>query len=60
LVFVQLSMTFMYMLFHPSTRYRTPSDPLLFVFAAWTLVWGYQRWRARTARLHQTDYETAA
>jgi hypothetical protein len=36
--FVQISMTLMYVLFHPSTRYRVPSDPLLFLFAAYTLV----------------------
>ncbi|MGB1289324.1 MAG: glycosyltransferase family 39 protein, partial [Aggregatilineales bacterium] len=30
LYFVQISMTITYMIFHPSTRYRAPSDPLLF------------------------------
>ena len=30
LLFVQLSQTLMYLLFHPSTRYRSPTDPLLF------------------------------
>ena len=25
----------MYLLFHPSTRYRSPTDPLLFVFSAY-------------------------
>jgi 4-amino-4-deoxy-L-arabinose transferase-like glycosyltransferase len=47
LAFVQLSMTIMYVLFHPSTRYRSPSDPLLFAFAAWALVWGYTIWQQR-------------
>jgi 4-amino-4-deoxy-L-arabinose transferase-like glycosyltransferase len=32
--FVHLSMTFMYVLFHPSTRYRAPTDPLWFLFSA--------------------------
>jgi hypothetical protein len=32
--FVQANMTLAYVAFHPSTRYRLPSDPLLFVFAA--------------------------
>lgn len=32
--FVQLSMMVMYVAFHPSTRYRAPSDPLLFVLSA--------------------------
>lgn len=36
---VQISMTFAYVvLFHPSTRYRVPSDPALFIFSAVTLV----------------------
>ncbi|MEP7292429.1 MAG: glycosyltransferase family 39 protein [Chloroflexota bacterium] len=37
--FVQVSMTITYVIFHPSTRYRVPSDPLLFLFSAHTLVW---------------------
>ncbi|MDQ7025770.1 MAG: glycosyltransferase family 39 protein [Anaerolineae bacterium] len=36
--FLQMSMTIMYLIFHPSTRYRAPTDPLLFVFSAYTLV----------------------
>ena len=47
LVFVQLSQTAMYLIFHPSTRYRSPTDPLLFVFSAYALVWGAAWWRAR-------------
>lgn len=43
--FVQLSMTLMYVAFHPSTRYRSPSDPLLFVLAAYALVWLWGRYR---------------
>lgn len=35
---VQFSMTFVYVLFHPSTRYRVPTDPLLFLFSAYALV----------------------
>lgn len=35
--FVQINMTSLYVLFHPSTRYRVPSDPLLFIFAACTI-----------------------
>ncbi len=45
LVFVQFSQTLMYLLFHPSTRYRSPSDPLLFVFSAYALLWLAERWR---------------
>jgi 4-amino-4-deoxy-L-arabinose transferase-like glycosyltransferase len=47
LLFVQLSMTLVYVVFHPSTRYRVPTDPLLFLFSAYTLVWLWQRLRAR-------------
>jgi hypothetical protein len=31
---VQINMTLAYVLFHPSTRYRLPSDPLLMLFSA--------------------------
>ncbi len=44
---VQISMMLNYMAFHPSTRYRVPSDPLLFLFSAYTLVWAFTRWRQR-------------
>lgn len=37
--FVQLSQTVLYLIFHPSTRYRAPTDPLLFVFSAYVMVW---------------------
>ncbi len=47
LLFVQLSQTLMYVLFHPSTRYRSPTDPLLFVFSAYAVVWAAARWRGR-------------
>lgn len=36
--FVLLSMTIVYVIFHPSTRYRAPTDPLLFAFSAYALV----------------------
>ena len=45
LVFVQVSQTLVYLLFHPSTRYRSPTDPLLFVFSAVAAVWLVERWR---------------
>ncbi len=47
LVFVQISQTAMYLLFHPSTRYRSPTDPLLLVFSAVAVVWLLRRWRGR-------------
>lgn len=42
---VQISMTLIYVVFHPSTRYRSPSDPLLFVMSAAALVMLWARWR---------------
>ncbi|MFC1960868.1 glycosyltransferase family 39 protein [Chloroflexota bacterium] len=41
--FVQLWSTAIYVFFHPSTRYRVPTDPLLFLFAAYTL-WALADW----------------
>jgi 4-amino-4-deoxy-L-arabinose transferase-like glycosyltransferase len=45
---VQISMTFVYVLFHPSTRYRVPTDPLLFLFSAYTLVYVWVWVRSQT------------
>lgn len=45
---VQISMTLVYLIFHPSTRYRVPTDPLLFLFSAYTLTFTFTRsafWR---------------
>ncbi len=50
LVFVQLSQTAMYLLFHPSTRYRSPTDPLLFVFSAVAVLWLLRWWRGRRSQ----------
>ena len=47
LVFVQISQTLVYLLFHPSTRYRSPTDPLLFVFSAFMVLWAVRWWRGR-------------
>ena len=49
LLFAQISQTLMYLLFHPSTRYRSPTDPLLFVFSAVALVCLARSWRERQA-----------
>lgn len=56
--FVQISMTLVYVAFHPSTRYRVPTDPLLFVFSAYALVWLWAWWRER-ATLTQTTAATS-
>ena len=46
LVFVMMSQTAVYLAFHPSTRYRSPTDPLLFLFSAVAVVWIWERWRS--------------
>jgi 4-amino-4-deoxy-L-arabinose transferase-like glycosyltransferase len=46
--FVQITMTVMYVIFHPSTRYRVPSDPLLFLFAGAAMVLLAVRWREKS------------
>ncbi len=46
---VQINMTLAYMVFHPSTRYRLPSDPLLMVFSAAGIV-VLVAWAVRAAR----------
>jgi hypothetical protein len=36
-------MTAVYVFFHPSTRYRAPTDPLWFLLSACALVWLWER-----------------
>ncbi len=43
--FVQISMTLIYVFFHPSTRYRVPTDPMLFLFSAYAMMWAWERWQ---------------
>ncbi len=45
--FVQIAMALVYMFFHPSTRYRVPTDPAWFLFSAYALVWLWGWWRGR-------------
>lgn len=49
--FVQISMTAVYMLFHPSTRYRAPTDPMLFLFSAAALILLLLWWQNRRGKL---------
>lgn len=56
---VQISMMLNYMIFHPSTRYRVPSDPLLFLFSAYTLLWAFYRWRYPVLPLRSRRTATA-
>lgn len=45
--FVQISMTLAYVIYHPNTRYRAPTDPLLFLFSASALLVLWRRWQSR-------------
>ncbi len=51
LVAVFVTITATYLLFHPSTRYRAPADPFLFIFSAYALarIWAWQRARQEHA-----------
>lgn len=49
--FVQISMTLVYLVFHPSTRYRVPTDPMWFLFSAYALLWLWGWWKARSVSL---------
>jgi 4-amino-4-deoxy-L-arabinose transferase-like glycosyltransferase len=51
--FVQICMTLVYVVFVPATRYRVPSDPILFLFSAYTLAVLWQCIRMR--RLAHTE-----
>lgn len=42
-----LSMTLVYVVYHPGTRYRAPTDPLLFLFSASALLEIRRSWLAR-------------
>jgi 4-amino-4-deoxy-L-arabinose transferase-like glycosyltransferase len=57
---VQIAMTANYVLFHPSTRYRAPTDPLLFAFSAYALVWLWAYARARRGRAVTERVQNAA
>ena len=45
--FVLTSMTLVYVIYHPNTRYRAPTDPLLFLFSASALLAAWRWWSAR-------------
>ena len=36
---VLLAVTLTYLIYHPSTRYRSPADPFLFILSAYAVVW---------------------
>lgn len=48
--FVHLIMMIVYVVFHPSTRYRAPTDPLWFLFSACLLISLWNGWRDRRLR----------
>jgi len=57
--FTQISMTLVYVAFHPSTRYRVPTDPLLFAFSAFALMWIWGSLRSRTSSRKVTNEQLA-
>ncbi len=42
LLFVFAAITVTYLVYHPSTRYRSPADPLVFVLSAYGVLWLFQ------------------
>lgn len=44
------AITVAYLIFHPSTRYRSPADPFVFVLAAYALCWLWARWVESASR----------
>lgn len=42
----QLAMTAFYVIYIPATRYRVPTDPLLFLFSAFAALWTFERLRS--------------
>jgi|GEM_PF-322974 len=52
--FLQISMTIVYMVFHPSTRYRAPTDPTLFLFSVYTLAAIFLWWMGRRNEITST------
>lgn len=52
--FVQLAMTAFYVIYIPATRYRVPTDPLLFLFSAYAALWAFERLRRSQVRHGKT------
>lgn len=50
LVAVLVAVTITYVIFHPSTRYRAPADPFVFVLAAVAALRLWNRWQQRALR----------
>jgi 4-amino-4-deoxy-L-arabinose transferase-like glycosyltransferase len=51
LLSVPIAITIAYVIYHPSTRYRSPADPFVFVFAAYAVAWLWQVFRLRRAAI---------
>jgi 4-amino-4-deoxy-L-arabinose transferase-like glycosyltransferase len=54
--FVQIAMTAVYVAFHPSTRYRVPTDPAWFLFTAALFVWIRLWWLQRRRPVSQAEF----
>lgn len=42
IVIVLAVITFAYVIYHPSTRYRSPADPFLFILSAYAFLWVWE------------------
>jgi hypothetical protein len=49
LLIVLVGITAAYLIYHPSTRYRSPADPFLFIFSASALLWLWDRFTTHRA-----------
>ncbi len=50
LLIVLVGITVAYLIYHPSTRYRSPADPFLFVFSAAAVAWLWERIARKPSR----------
>ena len=59
LVSVMIMITVAYLIYHPSTRYRSPADPFLFVLSAYGVVWIALAIRERIRNTRRADSKVA-
>lgn len=50
------SMTLVYVIFHPSTRYRVPTDPALFLFSGFAIAQGWDALQRRIAHVRNSEH----
>ncbi len=58
LIMVLIAITVAYLVYHPSTRYRSPADPFVFVLSSFAAIWLWQHFRiTRSFRHHYSAVE---